>query len=146
MKTVSLLLGAAASASAAITIDKLYPDWDYTAARLLPTTSDACRTAFRAPIDCDETLLGLAASMRTVFKPTPADFDRTCTATCKTSVDNYIEGLMVHCNSPGDLTQLHTDGQRPGDLVSIEPERVWVVGWVLQYILARSCHLEGGNP
>lgn len=149
MRTSSLLLGAAASATAtaAITLDGLTLDWDYRAARLLPTTSDRCRAAFRAKIDCPDTLLNLAASMRPVFEPTPADFALSCSATCKASLDNYLGGLMLNCNAPGDLTEMHTDGPRPGDLVPIEPERVWVVGWVLQYILARSCRLvDARNP
>lgn len=115
MRTSSLLLGAAASATAtaAITLDGLTLDWDYRAARLLPTTSDRCRAAFRAKIDCPDTLLNLAASMRPVFEPAPADFALTCSATCKASLDNYLGGLMLNCNAPGDLTEMHTDGPRP---------------------------------
>ena len=89
--------------------------------------------------------------MRSIFKPTPADLALTCPANCKASLDDYLGGLMLHYNAPGDLTTMlttmHTDGPRPGDLVPIEPERIWVVGWMLQYIPARPCWLvDGSNP
>jgi hypothetical protein len=124
-----------------ITLNKLYPDWDFTVKNLVNTTSEACKAAFSAELECDETLLGLAASMRSVFKPTAADFDRTCTPECSASVDSYIGKLMSACGAPGDLAE--TASGTTNTLEPRPPVQVWVVGWVLQYTLTRSCDKDG---
>jgi len=84
--------------------------------------------------------------MHTIFKPSPADFDRTCTATCKSSVDDYILKLMKACDQTGDGA-LKSAGGKLGNIGDVEdkPEPVWVVGWVLQHILARSCHQDASK-
>ncbi|KAK0641674.1 hypothetical protein B0T16DRAFT_393920 [Cercophora newfieldiana] len=137
----SLLLGAATAvqlASGTITLDRLYDDWSFTTAKLSPSTSPACLAAYRAPIACPETLLGLAASMRTVFKPTPADFDLTCTPSCADSVDAYLHGLITACTLPTDGAPKVLGSGNSGEYAA-QPEPVHVIGWILQYTLARSC-------
>lgn len=76
--------------------------------------------------------------MRTIFNPTPSDFDLTCTATCKDSIDTYLLNLIKSCAAPGDgaLKALDLGNSRQ---YAKNPEPVHVVGWVLQYVYAQSC-------
>jgi len=84
--------------------------------------------------------------MHTIFKPSPADFDRSYTATCKSSIDDYILKLMEACDQTGDGA-LKAAGGKLGNIGDVEdkPEPVWVVGWVLQHILARSCRQDASK-
>jgi hypothetical protein len=110
------------------------PDWDYVSSDLAPSTSPACRSAYSAPIACDDTLLGLVASMRPLFNPTPADLERTCTASCGAALDAYIEDVRRACGAEGDAAQEDLGGSSPMNRVPVE-----VVGQLFQYTLARSC-------
>ncbi|KAK0620248.1 hypothetical protein B0T14DRAFT_586422 [Immersiella caudata] len=142
----SLLLSLALSAQFAhgqITLDQIYPDWSYTTSRLTPSTSPGCLAAYRAPISCPETLLGLAASMRTIFKPTPADIDSVCTQSCADSIDEYLLNLITSCTGPGDGATKVVGSGNSG--VYADPEPVHVVGWVLQYIYSRSCRKDNST-
>ena len=55
--------------------------------------------------------------MHTIFKPSPADFDRSYTATCKSSIDDYILKLMEACDQTGDGA-LKAAGASSGILVT----------------------------
>ncbi|TEY57559.1 hypothetical protein BOTCAL_0213g00020 [Botryotinia calthae] len=110
------------------------PDWDYVAKDLANTTSQACIAAYSADIDCDDTLLGLVASMRPAFKPTSTDFDNTCTTTCYGSVDAYLKGIQEACTADGDAAQQYVGGTPSEALVPVE-----IVAQVFQYTLAKDC-------
>jgi len=126
-------------AHSSITLDQIYPDWSFTTAKLLPTTSSACKAAYRAPIACDETLLGQAASMRgSYFDPTPDDFNRTCTLSCRDSIDNFLLGLIKSCSSSGDGAPRDIGFGNTG-VYEPDADPVHVVGWILQYTFAQSC-------
>jgi hypothetical protein len=109
------------------------PDWDYTAKDLANTTSQACQDAYSADIECDVTLLGLVASMRPGFQPTPSDFDNTCTPGCTASLVSYIQSVQEACTAPGDKAQEDAGGSQ----MTLNP--VEIVGQIFQYTLVREC-------
>ena len=111
------------------------PDWDYTSSALTNTTSQACRDAYSASIECDPTLLGLVASMRPSFAPTAADLDATCTSTCKASLDAYVQNVAAICSKPGDQAQESLAG--PCCQYTTQP--VQLVGQIFQYHFATAC-------
>ncbi|MCJ1395290.1 hypothetical protein MMC18_008174 [Xylographa bjoerkii] len=111
------------------------PDWNYTSAALTNTTSQACRDAYSASIDCDPTLVGLVASMRPSFAPTAADLDATCTSTCKASLDAYVQNVTAACSKPGDQAQESLGGQ----CCSYTTQPVQLVGQIFQYHFATAC-------
>lgn len=110
------------------------PDWDYTITDLANTTSEACQTAYSAQIDCDDTLLGLVASMRPAFDPTSDDLDRTCTTTCSDSLVSYIENVIEACDEPGDLAN---EAVTSNTVAAKDP--VALVGQIFQYNLVQNC-------
>lgn len=110
------------------------PDWDYVAKDLANTTSQACIAAYSADINCDDTLLGLVASMRPAFDPTSTDLDNTCTTTCYDSVDAYLKGIQEACTADGDAAQQYVGGTPSQALVPVE-----IVAQVFQYVLAMDC-------
>ncbi|KAH6664246.1 hypothetical protein B0J14DRAFT_430310, partial [Halenospora varia] len=116
------------------------PDWNYLASSLANTTSDACKKAYSATIACDPTLLGLVASMRPLFKPTFTDLDNTCTTSCKSSLEAYVQGVKDACKEVGDKAQeFETVGEHTtsGGIVL---DSVWNVGEMFQYTLERDCN------
>ena len=133
---LSLILSALLSAASAFNLNTSGPDWDYTASDLANTTSQACKDAYSAEIDCDVTLLGLVASMRPAFKPTSADFTNTCTATCNSSLTAYIAGVQEACTAVGDKAQESVGG---GDYVDMYLDPVEIVGQVFQYEWVKDC-------
>lgn len=123
-------------ATATFNLNTSGPDWDYTAKDLANTTSQACKDAYSANIDCDETLVGLVASMRPGFQPETSDFDNTCTTTCKDSLDTYVAGVQAACTAPGDKAQESVGG---GDNVDMYLDPVEIVGQIFQYTFAADC-------
>ncbi|MCJ1436145.1 hypothetical protein MMC27_005523 [Xylographa pallens] len=111
------------------------PDWDYTSTALTNTTSQACRDAYSASIDCDPTLLGLVASMRPSFAPTAADLDATCTSTCKASLDAYVQNVTAVCSKSGDQAQESLGGA----CCQYTTQPVQLVGQIFQYHFATAC-------
>jgi hypothetical protein len=123
-------------ATATFNLNTSGPDWDYTAKDLANTTSQTCKDAYSADIDCDPTLLGLVASMRPGFKPGTSDFDSTCTSSCKDSLDAYVAGVQAACTAPGDKSQESVGG---GDNVDMYLDPVEIVGQIFQYTFASDC-------
>ncbi|RDL36022.1 uncharacterized protein BP5553_06634 [Venustampulla echinocandica] len=122
--------------SATFSLDISGPDWSYTTKNgLSKTTSEACKNAYSADIDCDPTLLGLVASMRSVFKPTPSDFDNTCAPACKSSLEAYVKGVQEACTAPGDSA---LESNVPGIIL----DHVDTVGMLLQYTWKSSCRKD----
>ncbi|MCJ1285013.1 hypothetical protein MMC26_004350 [Xylographa opegraphella] len=111
------------------------PDWDYTSTSLTNTTSQACRDAYSASIECDPTLLGLVASMRPSFAPTAADLNATCTSTCKASLDAYVQNVTAVCSKPGDQAQESLGGA----CCQYTTQPVQLVGQIFQYHFASAC-------
>jgi hypothetical protein len=135
---LSLLLSSAILASATFNLNTQGPDWDYPAADLANTTSQACKDAYSAPIDCDGTLLGVVASMRPAFSPDASDFDRTCTSTCNASLTTYMKNIKSACSAPGDLAQ--QSAVKPGGGYTWAPAGpVSIVAAIFQYTFARAC-------
>lgn len=124
------------TATATFNLNTSGPDWDYTANDLANTTSQTCKDAYSADIDCDVTLLGLVASMRPGFQPGNSDFDSTCTTSCKNSLDSYVAGVQAACTAPGDKSQESVGG---GDNVDMYLDPVAIVGQIFQYTFASDC-------
>lgn len=135
MKSVTHVAIFASLAAASFNLDTAGPDWDYTTKDLANTTSQACKNAYSAPINCDSTLLGLVASMRPSFKPTAADLANTCTSTCEDSLAAYIQVVQEACTGEGDKAQESQGGS--SDDFLLDP--VEIVGQVFQYEFAQSC-------
>jgi len=133
---LSLFLSFSSIASASFNLNTSGPDWDYTAKDLANTTSQTCKDAYSANIDCDPTLLGIVASMRPAFKPTSSDLDRTCTSACNASLVAYVESVQKACTAPGDKAQESVGG---GDNVDMYLDPVEIVGQIFQYTFASSC-------
>jgi len=112
------------------------PDWDYTVKDLAITTSQACKDAYSATIDCDPILLGLVASMRPAFNPTASDIENTCTPGCTASLAAYVQGVQETCTAPGDAS-LESPGSSNYTDYILDP--VALVGQVFQYTLATTC-------
>lgn len=118
------------------------PDWSYTTKHLAPTTSQKCKDAYIAPIECDPTLLGLVASMRPLFKPTSQDLANTCTSECAASLEAYVQNVKAACIADGDRAQ-ESQGAA-GNVDSIQDSGyilrpVETIGLLFQYVMARSC-------
>jgi hypothetical protein len=136
---LSLTLCLAPLAHASFSLNTSGPDWDYVAKDLANTTSAACITAYSAPIDCDATLLGLVASMRSGFDPTSTDLDNTCTKTCADSLTAYIAGVKKACTADGDAAQEYTGGS---DVHEYQLVPVELVGEIFQYTFKQDCRLD----
>ncbi len=126
--------GSAHLAAASFSLNVSGPDWDYTIKDLAPTTSQACKDAFSAPIACDATLLGIVASMRPAFNPGPADLARTCVPACADSIDAWIAAVGDACAAPGDRADVAVSSQteQPGPPVA-------TVGEVFRYTYREAC-------
>lgn len=136
-KTAFLILAATRPAWSSFSLNVSGPDWAYTVKDLANTTSEACQTAYSAQIDCDDTLLGLVASMRPAFDPTSDDLDRTCTTTCSDSLASYIQNVIEVCDQPGDLAN---EAESSNTVAAKDP--VALVGQIFQYKLVQSCKKE----
>ncbi len=136
MKSFTLLPLLASLTTASFNLNTSGPDWDYVAKDLLNTTSQSCKDAYSANIDCDITLLGLVASMRPAFNPTSTDMDNTCTTTCSDSLDAYVQGVKDACTADGDKARESRGGAYNGDYI-LDP--VEIVGQIFQYQFAQSC-------
>jgi hypothetical protein len=134
--SLSLFSAFSGLATATFNLNTSGPDWDYTAKDLANTTSQSCKDAYSADIDCDATLLGLVASMRPGFQPGTSDFDNTCTSSCKDSLDTYVAGVQAACTAPGDKAQESVGG---GDNVDMYLDPVAIVGQIFQYTFASDC-------
>lgn len=86
----------------AFNLNTVGPDWSYTADLLAGSTSQRCKDAYSANVDCDYTLVGLVASSRFPFDPTEADLGRTCTKTCEVALEAYVKGVKDACTESGD--------------------------------------------
>ncbi|GIK06578.1 hypothetical protein Aspvir_002228 [Aspergillus viridinutans] len=114
--------------------------WNYTTASLSSTTSQECKDAYSAHIDCDDFLLALAVSKEDRWWLPPdyesATFDRTCTATCQASLSAYVANVENTCNKASDAALKTKD---TGDLGVKVFVPVVTLGHILQYALMRSC-------
>ncbi|KAJ5975181.1 hypothetical protein N7481_008888 [Penicillium waksmanii] len=134
---VFALSAALSQAAASFSLNISGPSWDYTTKDLADTTSQACKDAYSANIDCDETLLKLVASLDINFHPDNSDLRQTCTTTCKDSLDDYVKNVKATCDKDGDLAGL--DNGRSLDF-SVP---VSTVGEVFQYMYGRGCAMNG---
>ncbi len=146
--TISVLSTFYGLVSCSFNLNTVGEDWSYTASDLANTTSQACKDAYSANIDCDYTLVGLVASMRPPFKPTSSDYDSTCTTTCSDSLASYMQGIEEACTLPGDKAQNSEEGGHDVyvggtiDLADISLASVSVIGEVFQYTFAQSCRKD----
>lgn len=113
--------------------------WNYTTASLSSTTSPECKAAYSAHIDCDDFLLALAVSKEDRWWLQDFDsavFDRTCTATCQSSLSAYVANVEQTCNKARDAACKTNGPENLGDPVLVP---VVTLGHILQYVLMRSC-------
>ncbi|PGH08683.1 hypothetical protein AJ80_07804 [Polytolypa hystricis UAMH7299] len=126
--------------SSSFDLDTQGPDWSYTTDDLADTTSQTCKDAYSAPIDCSDTLLGIAASMRPAFDPTEEDMRNTCTDTCRASLESYVQGVKKACTKPGDRAREFLGGACTPCRFTERP--VELVGRIFQYVLERACRKD----
>lgn len=124
-------------AAASFSLNVSGPSWDYTTKDLADSTSQACKDAYSASIECDETLLKLVASMDPDFHPDNSDLWETCTTTCKDSLDDYVKNVKATCDKDGDLAGLD-EGRSLDFSVPVS-----TVGEVFQYMYGRGCAKNG---
>lgn len=129
---LSLLLASPAAAS--FSLDTTVKDyWYYVHNHLDAGTSEACLAAYNAPLDCDQTLLGMVSSGSPNFNPGPDDLKTMCTPTCKDSLDAYVKNVKKVCTGPHD-------GAIVSENVSPKPViPVHMVGEVFRYKYAWGC-------
>ncbi|KAF2141026.1 uncharacterized protein K452DRAFT_288409 [Aplosporella prunicola CBS 121167] len=137
MKSLVITAFLPALIAASFSLNDSGPDWDYTANDLLNTTSQACKDAYSAQIDCPDTLVGIVASMRPAFSPTSSDLDDVCTHTCKSSLDSYVENVKKACSADGDKAKESLGGACNPCKYTYDP--VEIVGQIFQYSYAQSC-------
>ncbi|KAJ5590012.1 hypothetical protein N7450_003984 [Penicillium hetheringtonii] len=138
--TVLRLLGLAAAlgpTTATFSLDTSGPSWDYTTKDLADSTSQACKDAYSASIDCDETLLKIVASMDPDFDPQPSDLESMCTTTCSDSLYKYVKNVKAACGKNGNLA-----GVSNGDKEVYEAP-VETVGEIFQYEYSQGCAKNG---
>jgi hypothetical protein len=131
------LSAALGQATATFNLNTAGPSWDYTTKDLADTTSQACKDAYSANINCDETLLKLVASMDPDFDPQSSDLQAMCTATCSSSLSEYIKGVKAACAKDGDLAGIASGNKY------IYQAPVATVGEVFQYKYGQSCAKSG---
>lgn len=131
------LSAALGQATASFSLNVSGPSWDYTTKDLADSTSDACKEAYSASINCDETLLKIVASMDPDFDAKASDLEATCTSTCKNSLDDYVKNVKAACNKDGDLAGLD-NGQSLDYSVPVS-----TVGEVFQYSYGEACAKNG---
>ncbi|CAI7643233.1 unnamed protein product [Penicillium manginii] len=113
------------------------PSWDYTTKDLADSTSQACKDAYSASINCDETLVKLVASLDPDFHPDSSDLGQTCTKTCKDSLDDYVKNVKAACDQDGDLAGLDA-GRSLNFTVPVSTP-----GEVFQYVYGEACAKNG---
>ncbi|KAJ5782325.1 hypothetical protein N7457_004099 [Penicillium paradoxum] len=133
------LAAALSQATATFDLDTSGPSWAYTSEDLADTTSQACKDAYSASINCDETLLKIVASMDPDFDPQPADLEAMCTTTCSDSLSQYIKNVNAKCDKDGDLAGLNA-----GRKLDYEVP-VATVGEVFQYKYSQACATSGSD-
>lgn len=134
--TLSAALGQA-TVTATFNLNTSGPSWDYTTKDLSSTTSQACKDAYSANINCDETLLKIVASMDINFDPQSSDLQAMCTTTCSDSLSQYVKNVKAACNKDGDLAGVDNGNK----LLYQAP--VATVGEVFQYKYGQSCTKSG---
>ncbi|KAL4795857.1 hypothetical protein BDV19DRAFT_388879 [Aspergillus venezuelensis] len=127
------------SLAASFSLDTKTKYWAYTTSSLANTTSESCKKAYSAEIDCDEYLAALVnANEDRPYLPTmeTSDFEHTCTKTCHDSLMSYIENVEDECSGDGDAAL-----RGRGEYGEMEFENIPVstVGRILEYTLMRSC-------
>ncbi|KAL4954682.1 hypothetical protein BDW69DRAFT_193877 [Aspergillus filifer] len=113
--------------------------WAYTTSSLANTTSESCKKAYSAEIDCDDYLVALVnANKERPYLPTMefSDFDNTCTKTCHDSLMEYIENVEDKCSGEGDAA---LRGKGKYGEMEFENIPVSTVGRIFEYTLMRSC-------
>ncbi|RHZ51304.1 hypothetical protein CDV55_102838 [Aspergillus turcosus] len=117
--------------------------WNYTTASLVSSTSQECKDAYSADIACNDFLLALAVSKEDRWWLPPdfdsASFDRTCTATCQSSLAEYVANVEKTCNKASDAALKTKRGDDWSDLGVQVYVPVVTIGHILQYTLMRSC-------
>ncbi|KAJ5812725.1 hypothetical protein N7447_009748 [Penicillium robsamsonii] len=133
------LSAALGQATATFNLNTSGPSWAYTTNDLADTTSQACKDAYSASINCDETLLKIVASMDPDFDPQSSDLKATCTTTCSDSLSKYVKNVKAACDKDGDLAGIDN-----GNKVTYEAP-VATVGEVFQYKYGQSCAKSGSD-
>ncbi|KAJ5184543.1 hypothetical protein N7491_007590 [Penicillium cf. griseofulvum] len=133
------LSAALGQATATFSLDTAGPSWDYTTKDLADTTSQACKDAYSANIDCQETLVKLVASMDPDFDPQPSDLQAVCTKTCSDSLSQYVKNVKAACNKDGDLAGISSGNK------NVYEAPVSTVGEVFQYKYGQSCAKSGSD-
>jgi hypothetical protein len=131
------LSAALGQAAAGFSLDTSGPNWDYTTKDLADTTSQACKDAYSAKIDCQETLVKIVASMDPDFDPQPSDLQAMCTKTCSDSLSQYVKNVKAACNKDGDLAGISSGNK------NVYEAPVSTVGEVFQYKYGESCAKSG---
>lgn len=144
--TFLLSLATARLTSATFSLEEQCADWSYTTKDLAPTTSQKCKDAYSANIDCDSSVLRLVTSSQSLFKRTSVDLDTVCTDTCKASIDAYIQNVKEECAAEGDKAQEYSEGlwKRGGghsNKYYLHP--VETIGLLFQYTVAWDCAKNG---
>lgn len=130
------LSAALGQATATFSLNISGPSWDYTTKDLADTTSQACKDAYSASINCDETLLEIVASMDINFNPQASDLQAMCTTTCSDSLSDYVKNVKAACGN-GNLAGV-ADGNK-----NLYQAPVAVVGEVFQYKYGEACAMSG---
>ncbi|KAJ6113900.1 hypothetical protein N7523_007217 [Penicillium sp. IBT 18751x] len=133
------LTAALGQATASFSLNISGPSWDYTTKDLKDTTSQACKDAFSADINCDETLLKIVASMDPDFNPQSSDLQAMCTTTCSDSLSQYIENVKSACDQDGDLAGVGYGNK------NLFQASVATVGEVFQYKYVEACSKSGSD-
>lgn len=132
-----LLAVALRPAACAFSLDTVVQDWwYYVHNHLADTTSPACLAAYAAPIDCDQTLLGLVSSGSPNFNPGLDDLERMCVPSCADSLEAWVRNVNNVCTQDGDAALVYDS--RPYPEVPVA-----VVGEVFQYEYAFACSKDG---
>lgn len=119
-------------------LDVSGPDWNLTAPLLADTTSQACKDAYSAAVDCETTIRDLASNLRQgrAWDPTPEELARACVPACVDSLDAYVRNVRAACDQPGDSAPVYDSSDPLGPR---DPAPVADVGELLQYIYSRAC-------
>ncbi|KAJ5577544.1 uncharacterized protein N7459_006508 [Penicillium hispanicum] len=133
------LSAALGQATATFSLDTSGPSWDYTTKDLADTTSQTCKDAYSASINCDETLVEIVASMDPDFDPQPSDLEAMCTTTCSDSLSQYVKNVKAACGKDGDLAGLASGNHY------VYQAPVATVGEVFQYQYSQACTKSGSD-
>ncbi|KAJ5342660.1 hypothetical protein N7541_011784 [Penicillium brevicompactum] len=140
--TISRILALSAAlgqTAATFSLNTSGPSWAYTTKDLGDESSQTCKDAYSANINCDETLVKLVASMDPDFDPQPSDLQAVCTTTCSDSLSQYVKNVNAACGKDGDLA-----GIASGNKYVYEAP-VATVGKVFQYKYGQACAKSGSD-